>query len=551
VVTVSEHLVGEKARGTRSVAGRWTPWAVLALAALVRLINLNGRPLWYDEAFAVLYAEKPLSTMLHGTLTQVQGAAADVHPLLYYSILHAWMQAFGQSPGAVRALSALLGVATVGMTYLLGRELFDRRVGLVACGITTLAPFAVYYSQEARMYALLGLAAVSASWFFVRAWTRGGWPNWIGLGVCGAITLYAHNLGFAFLLALDVWVLWAWFRPGGTRGHHLLPLVLSHLLMIGLFVPWLLVVPGQLARIGQSYWVQQPGAVQLIQTLLVFHFGYDNQSLPGWLLPPALFFSLLVVVLVALEQWRARRGSSRVSVAAEVHPKDACLLLLSLSLVPVLFLFAVSQLRPVYIVRALLPSALTYYVLLAAVFMRGALPRRLKWGIVLPCVLIAVASLWNHYGYATFPRAPFDRADAFLRAHYEAADVIVHSNKLTFFPAHYYDRSLSQSFIADEPGSPSDTLAYATQEALGLFAAPDIDAATRGYDRVWFVMFRRAADEYRAAGHTDHPQRMWLEEHYRLTSVTSFNDLDVYEYRSGPPLTARQTSEVLRTGEHM
>jgi hypothetical protein len=123
---------------------------------------------------------------------------------------------------------------------------------------------------------------------------------------------------------------------------------------------------------------------------------------------------------------------------------------------------------------------------------------------------------------------------AFLRSHYQLADVIVHSNKLTFFPSYYYDRSLPQAFIADEPGSPSDSLAYPTQEALGLFAIPDIATATRGHEHVWFVIFRRAVDEYRAAGYPDHPQRVWLEHHYKLVSVTSFNDLDVYEYQSGP-----------------
>jgi hypothetical protein len=68
-------------------------------------------------------------------------------------------------------------------------------------------------------------------------------------------------------------------------------------------------------------------------------------------------------------------------------------------------------------------------------------------------------------------------------------DVIVHSNKLTFFPTHYYDRTLPQSFIADEPGSRSDTLAYPTQQALGLFATPDVETAVQGHERVWFVIF--------------------------------------------------------------
>jgi len=72
--------------------------AILLLALVLRLINLSSRNLWYDEAFAVLYAEKSFSAILYGTITQVEGAAADVHPLLYYFFLHLWMGLFGQSP---------------------------------------------------------------------------------------------------------------------------------------------------------------------------------------------------------------------------------------------------------------------------------------------------------------------------------------------------------------------------------------------------------------------------------------------------------------------
>ncbi len=68
---------------------------ILWLAFGLRLINLGGRTLWYDEAFAVLFAEKGLSAMREGTLTTAEGSAADVHPLLYYGLLHGWMRAAG------------------------------------------------------------------------------------------------------------------------------------------------------------------------------------------------------------------------------------------------------------------------------------------------------------------------------------------------------------------------------------------------------------------------------------------------------------------------
>jgi 4-amino-4-deoxy-L-arabinose transferase-like glycosyltransferase len=518
----------------------------MALALVLRLIRLGGRPLWYDEAFAVLYAEKPFSTMLYGTVTRVEGAAADVHPLFFYSTLHAWMLAVGQSPAAVRTLSVLLGVATVGMTYLLARRLFGGLAGLAAAAVVAASPFHVYYSQEARMYALLGFAGVTMAYFFVRAWSAGGWGNWLAFGVFAALTLYAHNLGVMFLAGLDLWVAWTLLRSRSLVWPSLRPLLLAHLLALALFAPWLAVLPSQFGKIEQAYWVPRPGVVQLVQTVLIFHFGYDNQALPGWLLAPALFFSLLVPAILAFElfrQYRAANSSSPDSGAPDANATQPALrtthyalrntqysLLLFLAAAPVLLTFLASQVRPVYIVRALLPSALMYYVLAAGVLATRPVPRPVKLALAVLSGLIVAASLANHYTYAQFPRAPFAEAAAYLRANVQSGDVVVHSNKLTFLPTHYYDRSLAQEFIADEPGSLTDTLAYPTQQALGLYATSSIETATLGHGQVWFVIFRRAADEYRAAGYEDHPQRAWLESHYSRAAERSFNDLDIYLY---------------------
>ncbi|MDX1686614.1 MAG: glycosyltransferase family 39 protein [Candidatus Promineifilaceae bacterium] len=512
--------------GTRTLNRKGWLWpaAVAALAFALRLINLGGRPIWYDEAFSVLFGEKSLATMFAGTVTPVDGAAADVHPLFYYSILHGWMALWGQSPAAVRLLSVLIGVATVVVSYLLGRRLFGRNAGLAAAVITALAPFHVYYSQEARMYALLGLAALATTLFLVRAWGDGGWPNWVAFAVSGAVTMYAHNLGALFVAALALWILYAWWRA--RRPVHLRSLLLSHLLMALLFSPWLLIVPSQLGKIEQAYWVTRPGITEIVQTLLIFHFAYDNQALPPWLLPPVLLLSLLILALLALELARRRPA---VDPDRFSHPYA---LLLFLTAGPPLLAFLISQVRPIYIVRALLPSALIYYVLVGGVLVAGRTPRVLKWGIWLPALAIAALSLFNHYTYAGFPRAPFDQAAAFLRADGDSA-AIVHSNKLTFLPTHYRDRALPQSFIADEPGSPADTLAPPTQQALGISATADLETAVGEQDRVYLVLFEQAREEFTAAGR-EHPHLEWMREHYRPADVHTFGDLLIYEFAAPP-----------------
>ncbi len=507
----------------------WGVGAVLLLGLLLRLVNLGGRTLWYDEAFAVLYAEKPLAQMIYGTVAQAGGAAADVHPLLYYFTLHYWMAFFGQSEVAVRLLSVLLGTATIGLSYLLARRLFGGRVGLAAALVTAVSPFHIYYSQETRMYALLGFAGLLTAWLFARAWSADGWRSWLPVGVAGALTLYAHNLGFLNLAALDLWTLWAWFRPGGRPWRHLRGLVVAHALMLLLFFPWLTLVPSQFGKIQQAYWVQRPGPVKIVQTVAFFHF---NLPLQPWLMPVAIVLSFMLLVIVLFECWGAGAGGKGREAGSLLSLKmgEEASLPLFLFLVPPVALFLISQIRPVYIVRGLLPSALAYYLLFAAVFVRGGVPRAIRLGLLASAAVVVALALPFHYTYARFPRPPFDEVVIYLRENYQPGDAIVHDNKLTFFPCHYYDRELPQAFMADPPGSGSDTLALPTQQALGLLASRTMEEATAGSQRVWFVIFQRAFAEYQELGYPQPPHKAWLEARFRPVTVKSFNDLDVYLY---------------------
>jgi len=478
-----------------------------------RLYRLADKEMWYDEAFAVLYAEKDLGSIVHGTVTPVEGAAADIHPLMYYFFLHGWMR-IGQSPLVVRFPSVVFGLLALCMIFVISRELFNPRIGMVATALGAVSPFHIWYSQEARMYSLLCLTSLLVIYFFVRAWKQGTRLQWIGLSFFTALSLYAHNL--AFLIPLTLYLFVAVRRQWSFLGR----LLLAHLGSLLLFLPWLLLVPGQLAKVRQAYWIPRPGPVELVRTLIVFTF---NLPLSGWLLPLSLFFSLLLLAMVLYRT---------LSTAPVAHSEAtwSVWLCLSLSFVPMLAMFVISLLKPVYIERAVLSSSLVYCITVAQAMLRGRLPRVVLFSLM-PIPLLLIGSLWFQYHYSEFPRSPFRQANAYLREHVEAGDIIVHDSKLSFFPSHYYDRTLGQEYVGDVPGSSTDTLALPTQEVLGLLAQPDVSHAVGDSRRVWFVVFRRALDEARALG-VENPSEAWLDGRYSLSSSVQYSDLNIYLYES-------------------
>ncbi|MHB8934281.1 MAG: hypothetical protein ACYC6H_12525, partial [Bellilinea sp.] len=112
-----------------------------------------------------------------------------------------------------------------------------------------------------------------------------------------------------------------------------------------------------------------------------------------------------------------------------------------------------------------------------------------------------------------------------------ADDLIVHDNKLSYFPIHFYDPDLEQVFLPDEPGSHNDTYALASQQAIELFPADSLEDAVSEEDTVWFVVFSRAIEEYKGAGELTHPVLAELDKRYRLDQHNYFGDLEIYTFR--------------------
>lgn len=498
---------------------------IVAAGIALRAINLGGRPVWYDEAFAMLYARLPYASMLEGTIAQSQGAAADVHPLFYYLSLQNWTKVFGPSAAGARSLSLVYGAATILVAYALMRDLFDRRTALIAAAFVALSPFQIAYSQEARMYAQLGFWCVASLWVFARGARTNHWMTWLLFGVCGAAALYSHNLALAFFAAIGLFVV-ARFLMGLPRRILRTSLlwgsIMGALVMSVLFSPWLNLLPSQFGKIAQSYWIAPPTVVTFVQTLFAFAFWTDNQAAPPALTVALLAGSILIVALIVHEAIHRRREfDARVGLLATV-----CIM-------PIVLLAIVSYtVKPVYIIRGLMPSQIAF--LLLAAWAAAKLPRAVQIGSSGLLGAILIFALATHYPYAGFPRGPWGDVADYLRANAAPGDAIVHDNKLTFFPMHVVDPELDQVYLPDLAGIGSDTLALPTQQALGLLAVK-VDAAVAGHDRVWLILFTRTRDDYRAAGLDDDPNWLAIESKYDAVDRKVFGDVEVFRFEMRNP----------------
>lgn len=194
---------------------------VMLLAIGLRAYHLDYLSLWSDEIFSHFYYQTFGLRFLWTT-----GLTLEPTPPLYYTLLELWMRLFGESAAAMRAMSLAASVATVPLVYAIGRSLWSEREGLVAALLFACSPFAIYFAQEARVYALTALPTGLALWsmIVVSREPRRVAPLMLYAG-SAAVCLWAHatllffvagcNAGMAVLLGRiahgdRATLLWRW-----------------------------------------------------------------------------------------------------------------------------------------------------------------------------------------------------------------------------------------------------------------------------------------------------------------------------------------------------
>jgi O-antigen/teichoic acid export membrane protein len=192
------------------------------------------RGLWLDEATSVFEARMPFGQMITTLRT------TDVHPPLYFSVLWVSIRFFGSGQLAVRLPSIIAGALVVPMLFFLGREVYDRRTGVMAAALGSLAPIMIWYSQEARMYSLLMLFGVIALWAQVRIFRGGGRWVWVVYALASAAMVWTQYFGAFQLIVQQFAFAFACYTKLRRREpvrHLVVPWLISSLAIAALLAP--------------------------------------------------------------------------------------------------------------------------------------------------------------------------------------------------------------------------------------------------------------------------------------------------------------------------
>ncbi len=222
---------------------------LLVLGAALRVWNLGAESFWHDESWTWGLIQGGPRDLVRRLATY------DAHPPLYFLLVQAW-SLFGSSEAWLRALSVVFGVASIPLIHRLAARVGGPTAGLAAAAFLTLSPYHVYYSREARSYALLLLLCVVSLDLLLDLAAAPNRKKWIAFAAVSAAILLTHYMG-AFFLAAEAGaaLLLRRERPGFLR-----EFAIAGAGAAVLYLPWMPIAFRHVTAVNAGFWLPAPTA---------------------------------------------------------------------------------------------------------------------------------------------------------------------------------------------------------------------------------------------------------------------------------------------------
>lgn len=485
-------------------AGRWA-WfgatllrhellllVIVVVGLALRVNNLAAESIWYDEGYSIRIAQLPIDVML-GTV-----AREDNNPPLYYLLLHGWLNVFGSSETAARGLSVLFGTVSIAAIYLIGQQLFDRRVGTLSALLLTVAELHVQYSQETRAYNLLAMLGLLSLLCFVLLLRSGKPLAYLAYLVCSALLLYTHIFGATLVLVQNVYVVIVLLMQPRQRWATLLRWAGVQTLLLLAFAPYLAALLGRVKSVQAGFWLARPTPVTALRTLAEFAGS-----------APLLLLVVAVLGLAAASWlWAVRSAGWRAAfVAGSQTPSVPPLVLLLLwLLLPLVGAFVLSQFStPIFLTRYLIGSSVALYLLVAVALVRLFAQRALA--VAALAMLLLVAGVELHQYYSTPAKEPWREVVSYVETQAGADDLLLfHGANAQLNGFDYYAER-------------ADLAKLGVSRVLGAEYLATLLPQVEQYQRVWLVL---------SHGHRSDQLLPPLLERYEVAEHRSYIGIETY-----------------------
>jgi len=526
---------------------------LISLGVVLRLYKWTSYSFWYDECQWLSFWKGNLWLSLINSIYINK-------PPLFKLLLYGWSY-FAKDEFSLRLLPLFFSLASIILTYQVGKILCDKKTALVCCILMIFSPFHIYYSQELTHYSLTLFFSLCSVYYFMLVLKQSNKHVWVKLFLFTSLALYT-NYVFIFLLITENIYFFAIARKDKNLVKSWL---LCQLLLLAVYLPLILATINAYLNFTVNFhnrsWVPQGSLLYILQTLRVFNVGYNATATVN-VMAALLSFPLLFIGMFFNLKER----------------KQNTTMLIFWLFIPMLLSILSSKLYHTFIYRNFIFALPAYYLLIA----KGLL--NFKRFIYIPVAIFLILSglsLINYYRnifpypekfYRTgvHPKKDNRTAVAYINKNFHNGDTVVHLSLCTTTPYFYYS-SLKEGtgqrekyfsrdikyleptdgryFFPDSAEGLADSIKNVAQgnfvalagdsaiykiselllienddaEILKLFINP-------GVKRIWLVISAWEQQDFSSLLERSNIKR-WLEDRFEMLDNKRFNEIEVRLYK--------------------
>lgn len=494
---------------------------ILILGAFLRIYKLGSESFWIDEMETIYAVQQESFPTVLKNIYQTGLAAPQYYDEgdtgampLNFLFSYYWTKIFGLSEFKLRLLSALFGIGSLYLIFLIGKMMFDQKTGLLAAFILSINYMHIYYSQEARSYSLLVFLTLLTVYFLLRILKENKAYDLLFI-LSGSLLAYTHYFGF-FILFFEFVYFLAYYKS------HLKSIIISYAGIFVLYLPWLPALLKQASKINYLsvyFGNNTPFSlakvfVQLnswfspdLETRIALRASYHSLqnfspslsgvTLLGWLsVICVLLITLIFTLFFIISVFKNNKASM------DRFKDKKYLFLLMWFLIPIAIPVAITLMFPSsplfgYVQYTLFASP-AYYLIVS----KGITKFKKQWlWLIALLIILSAAPLYSYY--ANFDKQQWKEAASYLKSNRIADELVVTSASTNVLPLGYY---------------------YSSENVMGIKNVDELKSNIENKDSVWLV--------YASEVYFD-PQnsiKNYLDSKYKLDKNKEFTGIKIFHY---------------------
>ncbi len=356
---------------------------VLFVGIILRVYGLSEQCYWLDEIRTLNVVQGGLDSIISGG-----------RPPIYLVFAHFWFESFGVSEVATRLLSIIFGVSSIVLIYIIGKSLFDQKVGVLSAFFMSVSKFQIYYSQELRYYSLYELLTLISFFFYIRLLNSKSYIYTVLYILSTILLYYTHDFAVLIIAAQNLYVL--------IKYKTLRSIIAKWFL--SQFIILLGIAPRFIERFGDSAigkgapnWISSPSMWSPLNTIYNYMgFKINNSIVDDIAIIFLLIGTVIYFLIIGKEKWMKSLNQSIAVFKRSWNIKSETMIVVLWFFVPIaLILIASEVLKPMYLDRYLICSAPACYILVALLLTK--VKKVIPIGIILITYTILISPGLYHY----------------------------------------------------------------------------------------------------------------------------------------------------------